>query len=746
MNLLRRRSSARGGLLVALTGILALLMSSAAFAAGTTTIYGGSLPNGTPVPAGPWSGVNYGATTGGTFGVDMPANAGAGWSQTASLGAPSGLSFVSVTASRSFTAPVSGAQYQPQINTTWENRGMQNSGVGYGGDSGSGDIAVNNPSSLSITVSCVWFGGSDPSPRCTGGGHWSASRMTYVLRDDNPPTGSLVSGGGALLDGSWHTTATAELTLNAGDDAAGIYRAFIREGAATYYASVDPSNTRCQDARPGAGNDYEFAAAPSTLVPCRVAAQNYTPTFGLAAIGDGTHTVDIGIEDASGREKILASNRTLKINVPGNTLPDPGTTGPGGCIYQADGTTCVPVPSNTTAPTITGGTPTRGSASSADKGAWSDTTSATWGYQWQRCTSTSTASCSDIAGATSASYTPLLADVDNYLRVIVTATNAGAPPTSATSAISAKVRDSDPAGQAPTSNGGHAPSPSGGGGGGGGGGSKPDTDRGRPGDSASDASTPVGPGTRGRGAANGVPASDRVKLKAVFDRTKAPSLRSTYGTRVLIAGVLTTAAGDPIQGAKITVTARRANGTRFDDRGVITNKAGAYSATLPGDVVGQSIRVSYRSHDNDEVIAEGGSKELTLRVDARATLTVKPLGLKAATRAKSAKRARAIVRNGATLVFRVKVAGPVPAGGKTIQLQSTYKGSRKGWTNFGARIQKTNAKGVFVYRVRTQGTVGKVQYGFRVVVPQVDGGSESWPFSTGISPVKSLTIHGSRAR
>jgi len=325
-----------------------IAVATADAAVGQFSVYGGSLPDGTAKPAGPWSGINSGTVNGGAFGVAMPADSGLGYNQTATLAAPSGLTFASVTASRSFNAPTSWAVYQPAIYTSWEN-------VSYGNSGGPGDVTVGNPSSLSISVRCQNpVGGSDPNPRCAAGGSWTASRMTYVLNDATAPTGTLTNGGGALLDGSWHTSGASQLTLTAADlGESGVFRAFLREGATTYYTSIDSGNNRCQDARPGQGSDYEFAASALTLVPCVTASQAYSPTFDLTQLTDGSHLVDVGIEDASGRERILASNRTLKTNSAGGALPDPGSTGPGGCVYQADGTTC-------TAPSGGGGTPSPG--------------------------------------------------------------------------------------------------------------------------------------------------------------------------------------------------------------------------------------------------------------------------------------------------------------------------------------------------------------------------------------------------
>jgi hypothetical protein len=79
-----------------------------------------------------------------------------------------------------------------------------------------------------------------------------------------------------------------------------------------------------------------------------------------------------------------------------------------------------------TVPTISG-THNVGQLLTSSTGTWSvlhDPLGYTLGYQWQRCTSTATASCSNIGGATNSTYTLVALDYGNRVRVNVTATNA----------------------------------------------------------------------------------------------------------------------------------------------------------------------------------------------------------------------------------------------------------------------------------------------------------------------------------
>jgi hypothetical protein len=92
-------------------------------------------------------------------------------------------------------------------------------------------------------------------------------------------------------------------------------------------------------------------------------------------------------------------------------------------------------PINTGAPRIDG-TAKLLETLTADPGSWRGSTTITYRYQWQRCTTT--LACTDIESATDHSYNVDYPDLGATLRVIVTASN-GAGSTSAASALTAVV-------------------------------------------------------------------------------------------------------------------------------------------------------------------------------------------------------------------------------------------------------------------------------------------------------------------
>jgi hypothetical protein len=81
-------------------------------------------------------------------------------------------------------------------------------------------------------------------------------------------------------------------------------------------------------------------------------------------------------------------------------------------------------------PAITG-TAQQGQTLTASTGTWSWSPTS-FAYQWRDC-NTSGSSCSDIAGATSATYVPQASDIGSTIRVVVTATNTyGSTPATST--------------------------------------------------------------------------------------------------------------------------------------------------------------------------------------------------------------------------------------------------------------------------------------------------------------------------
>jgi Ca2+-binding RTX toxin-like protein len=111
-------------------------------------------------------------------------------------------------------------------------------------------------------------------------------------------------------------------------------------------------------------------------------------------------------------------------------------------IEAGTATTGATRPTSTAVPSFTG-VLARGRVLTAANGTWAGTTPMTFSYQWQRCGRTTTV-CTNIALATRSTYTLVAADVNNRIRLQVTAANASGS-TAALSAISRVVTATAPA-------------------------------------------------------------------------------------------------------------------------------------------------------------------------------------------------------------------------------------------------------------------------------------------------------------
>jgi streptogramin lyase len=94
-------------------------------------------------------------------------------------------------------------------------------------------------------------------------------------------------------------------------------------------------------------------------------------------------------------------------------------------------------PENTALPVASPATPDQAVPEATTNGTWTNNPTS-YAYQWQRCNGTG-GECTNISAATKSTYTPVEADVEHTLRVMVTAKNAGGE-ASATSEATNKVK------------------------------------------------------------------------------------------------------------------------------------------------------------------------------------------------------------------------------------------------------------------------------------------------------------------
>ena len=202
----------------------------------------------------------------------------------------------------------------------------------------------------------------------------------------------------------------------------------------------------------------------ATTPPITVLVDNTPPTGTVTSPGDlstesvsGTAT-DTGSGVASWQLQIAAESSSSWANAcPAQTTPQSGSTyqctvetgtytngeyqlravvtdNAGNTYTTNPVTTAIEniAPTNTALPTITG-TASSDSTLTTSSGSWSGPGPLTYSYQWERCDSAG-ASCSDISGATSATYLTSQSDIGLTIRISVTASNSAGQATSTSGA------------------------------------------------------------------------------------------------------------------------------------------------------------------------------------------------------------------------------------------------------------------------------------------------------------------------
>jgi hypothetical protein len=163
--------------------------------------------------------------------------------------------------------------------------------------------------------------------------------------------------------------------------------------------------------------------------------------------------------------------------------------------------------------------------------------------------------------------------------------------------------------------------------------------------------------------------------------------------------------------------------------GVLTQPRGGRGfrrvATVSSDRDG---RFTYR-------IPRGGSRTLRFRWDGTGLIKPALTELKVLVPARtSIVPSRRFLRNGQSVVFDGRlVGGPVPDGGKLIDLQAFYRGR---WRTFAT--PRTNGAGRWRFRYRFEATRGLVRYRFRARIRR----EAAYPYELGYSRVVAVSVRG----
>jgi hypothetical protein len=196
--------------------------------------------------------------------------------------------------------------------------------------------------------------------------------------------------------------------------------------------------------------------------------------------------------------------------------------------------------------------------------------------------------------------------------------------------------------------------------------------------------------------------------------TAGRRLQLRFGKAGRLAGRLVTAAAGPVAHATVAVLARIAPGRDFRVAGSVqTDAQGRFAAQVPA---GPSRTLRFTFGGGDLLLP--ASADARVVVPAAATLHV----------------SRARARNGQAVTFTGRLrGGPIPEGGRTVDLQAHYRGA---WRTFDT--PRTDRRGRFRLAYRFGATVGRVVYRFRVLVKP----EAAYPYATGSSPTVRVTVVG----
>ena len=553
--------------------------------------------------------------------------------------------------------------------------------------------------------------------------------MVVTLDDSIAPLTSGVTGS---LTGAGALTGPAQLTFDATDTGSGLYLvSAVIDGRLVEQVPFASNGGRCASLGDGDGATLRFDWA----VPCVLSGPG-SLTLDTASLADGSHDVQISVQDAAGNSSPVWSGTILTHNAPQGGMP------------------------------AISGTPQVGRTLTATPGDWVPAPSS-YAYQWWRCD----AACVAIAGATSSSYAILAGDRYGQLEVSVIATDASGS-TSATSVPTGPVADANgyvsaPAG--PVLLGGSVPSLSGAA-------KQGATLVAAPGEwsngplgyayawqrcdaaglgckSIAGATAPryrlrvaddygrvrvvvtaTGPGgssvavseptllvadrhgsTASPAAghvANGRGACVSASLRAALDTGAIVP----YGKVVALHGTLH-CGRTPVAGALLELTLAAAGGEAAPAAARVRTAADGSFSYLVG--AGPSRQITVRYHPFSGASATVASATLRLQVRPSVSLTITP----------------AITTNGHTIAFTGAVSGgSEPRGGLALDVEYLEGTSWKIYDT----VLASPGSGRFAYRYTFHRTTQPITYTFRVAIPP--GGVSGYPFLPAASPARSVRV------
>jgi hypothetical protein len=196
-------------------------------------------------------------------------------------------------------------------------------------------------------------------------------------------------------------------------------------------------------------------------------------------------------------------------------------------------------------------------------------------------------------------------------------------------------------------------------------------------------------------------------------RRRAP-VRALRGSGRVVRGKLETGAGEPLAAGSIEVLEQpRGNRSFRQVTTVPLDRDGRFSYRV-GRGVSRILRFGWKGNS----LTKPALAEIRVLVPARTSIN----------------RSRGFLRNGRSVVFSGTLArGPVPDGGKLIDLQAFYRGR---WRTFAT--PRTSVAGRWRFRYRFEATRGLVRYRFRARIRR----EAAYPYELGYSRIVAVTVRG----
>jgi hypothetical protein len=314
----------------------------------------------------------------------------------------------------SHAAPVTGSP--AGHNPSWNGEG---SALAY--DDGSNvHVATWDPASSEWSVSPKSFAGTDPAYAPDG------TKVAFVRSGDifvASPTGgdaTNLTNSGDAAGPAWSPDGARIVFSRASGSVSSIWRMSAVDGSSQTQLTAPVASVN--DIRPTWSPDGTTIAFESNRVG------GHEQVFSITSSGASLTRVTNTTSDDGEPVYSPSGTRLLVVR--------------GGSIEATDGSISAPIAGAAPdeQPLIEPGVPSISGIEASSSLLTVDPVPSTWtgvnvtftAYQWQRCDS-SGSSCSDIASATTTSYTLTPADVEHTIRVVVTATNGSGVPVTATS-------------------------------------------------------------------------------------------------------------------------------------------------------------------------------------------------------------------------------------------------------------------------------------------------------------------------